>query len=150
MNIDDLKKLKVIDLKNLIRNYKKTSCPAFSKLKKLDLINLIIKLNISQSRSPSESQSQSRSRPRSPSPEIVDKTLKENALKLVVKKIASNKKKFEKLPPDTILQKQNRTGKREKISEKIDELLDVQKYLNRIYRDNITEKLNKQKIKILL
>ena len=143
MNIDDLKKMKVVDLKNLIRSYKKTNCPAYSTLRKSQLINLIINQNISQSRQ--------RSRSRSPSESgIVDKKLKEQALKLVAKKIASNKKKFEKAPPQTAIERINNSGKREKINQKIDELLDVQKYLNKIYRDNINEKLDERKIKILL
>ena len=165
MNMDDLKKLKVVDLKNIIRNYKNTSCPAFSRLKKLDLINLIIKLNISQSRSqsksPSRSQSQSRAPSRAPSQsrsrsrsrsqsEIVDKELKEQGLKIVAKKIEKAKKKFEKLPPETAMERLNRTGKRVKINEKIEELLEVQKYLNRILRDDISEELDNRKIRILL
>ena len=106
MNIDDLKKMKVIDLKNVIRNYKKTNCPAYSTLKKSQLIDS--------------------------------------------KKIANKKKQFEKAPAQTAIERRDRTGKREKINQKIDELLDIQKYLNTIYRDNITEKIDKEKIKILL
>ena len=154
MNIDDLKKMKVIDLKNVIRNYKKTNCPAYSTLKKSQLIDLIIKLKILSVRHEPvrhepvrQSSSQSRSSSQSG---IIDKKLKEDFLKLVSKKIANKKKQFEKAPAQTAIERRDRTGKREKINQKIDELLDIQKYLNAIYRDNITEKIDKEKIKILL
>ena len=149
MNIDDLKKMKVIDLKNVIRNYKKTNCPAYSTLKKSQLIDLIIKLKILSVRHEPVRQSSSQSRSSSQSG-IIDKKLKEDFLKLVSKKIANKKKQFEKAPAQTAIERRDRTGKREKINQKIDELLDIQKYLNRIYRDNITEKIDKEKIKILL
>ena len=149
MNIDDLKKMKVTDLKNVIRNYKKTNCPPYSSLKKSQLIDLIIKLKISSVRQSPSNQSSSESRSSSKSG-IVNKKLKEDFLKLVSKKIASKKKAFEKAPPQTAIERRDRTGKRENINQKIDELIDVQKYLNRIYRDNINEKIDKEKIKILL
>mgnify|MGYP003624977990 CR=1 FL=1 len=149
MNIDDLKKMKVIDLKNVIRNYKKTNCPAYSTLKKSQLIDLIIKLKILSVRHEPVRQSSSQSRSSSQSG-IIDKKLKEDFLKLVSKKIANKKKQFEKAPAQTAIERRDRTGKREKINQKIDELLDIQKYLNTIYRDNITEKIDKEKIKILL
>ena len=149
MNMDALKKMKVVDLKNIIRNYKKTNCPPYSKLKKLELINLIIKLNIPQSSNQSSS-NQSETRSSSLQSGIIDKKLKEQLLKLVAKKIASKKKQFEKAPEQTTSERINKTGKKEKINQKIDELLDIQKYLNAIYRDNITEKVDKRKIKLLL
>tara|TARA_R110002110_G_scaffold331155_1_gene542352 strand:+ start:27 stop:482 length:456 start_codon:yes stop_codon:yes gene_type:complete len=150
MNMDILKKMKVVDLKNIIRNYKKTNCPPYSSLKKLELINLIIKLKIPQSSNQSSSSNQSETRSSSLQSGIIDKKLKEELLKLVAKKIASKKKQFEKAPAQTAIERRDRTGKREKINQKIDELLDIQKYLNAIYRDNITEKVDKRKIKILL
>ena len=39
-------KLKVSELKDIIREYKTNNCPTFSKLKKADLINIIKKMNI--------------------------------------------------------------------------------------------------------
>ena len=52
--------------------------------------------------------------------------------------------------PKTAGPRMNKTDKQIKLEQKLDELLDIQKYLNRIYRDNITEKVNRKKIEALL
>lgn len=150
--MNDLKKMKNDDLKNLIRKYKSKNCPPYSKLKKNDLIDLIIKLKIPQEiseRPPDRQLPAGRSRQRNNN-NVVQEDTKKKLLDIVAKKIASKKKQFEKAPEQTAMERRERTGKREKINQKIDELLDIQKYLNRIYRDNINEKVDKEKIKILL
>lgn len=143
--MNDLKKMKNDDLKNLIRKYKSKNCPPYSKLKKNDLIDLIIKLKIPPDRQLPAGRSRQRN-----NNNVVQEDTKKKLLDIVAKKIASKKKQFEKAPEQTAMERRERTGKREKINQKIDELLDIQKYLNRIYRDNINEKVDKEKIKILL
>lgn len=172
MNISDLKKMKNADLKNVIRKYKKSNCPPYSTLKKSDLVDLIVKLKIKPNSTKSVPVKKSPVRtipvkkspikkspaPKSPAPKspvsqdnsgIVDKAQKEKLLKNIAKMILKTKKDIDDTPivggP-----RMNKSNKMIELEEKLENLLTIQKYLNTIYRDNITEKVDRKKIKMLL
>ena len=171
MNRNDLKKMTNANLKNLIKKYKKSNCPPYSTLKKSDLIDLIIKLKIKpETTRPVQTQASSPVRsapvrsapvrspvrsapPRSPVRQddsgIVDKTKKEKLLKKVAKMISKTKKELDETP-DIGGPRMSKSSKQIELEEKLDNLLTIQKYLNTIYRDNITEKVSRKKIEALL
>lgn len=167
MNISDLKKMTNADLKNVIRKYKKSNCPPYSTLKKSDLVDLIVKLKIkpNSTKSVPVKKSPVRTIPvkkspvkKSPAPKspvsqdnsgIVDKAKKEKLLKNVGKMILKTKKDLDDTP-NVGGPRMNKSNKQIELEERLEDLLTIQKYLNTIYRDNITEKVNRKKIELLL